>query len=299
MSQTFNAEVHGITAYNKNAELILKVPDISRDYVITVKPEIGIDIDKSLFPDNFNINQCPRSQSWNGNCQGQCNTFSAVVELNRGQIRKYSDNHPSKAGQSYDPKYPSSYYWNFLSFVGQGPASNLPANSNDSNGATRTYNPNNLYGMPKQITDGELGNIRREMATNDRTALMQATSYFVAEPIEDILVGATKMADWLNQRTIERHSSENFLANNAPEQTEVSNTVTSETPIRNREDMFNAFKKHGISTNDASAILQQQGYEHSSDYLKQHPNDFQGLFNLIYNEMGQNKHDEEVGGIEW
>lgn len=263
---TYTANVHGTTKFYDKEAVILQVPDIS-EYLMTIPTVNGVHIDRTFFPTNF-TEKCAKRQDFKANCSGNCDIFNVEIDLIRGQLLD-----PPKSGKNAgvprNPNYPNNYKYEFNGFITSQVATPNPPSIAESISALAPTN---------RLTDGEMQTLRREMATNDRTALMQSTSYFVAEPIEEVLLGATKMADWLNKRTVIRHTGSDWLYPSTKQSEDNPNAV-----IKNRDDMNKEITARGYTGEQCKQALATIGMDSSDDFLAEHPNDYQSLFNLIKN----------------
>jgi len=263
---TYTANIRGTTKFYDKEALIVQVPDIS-EYVMVIPTVNGVNIDRAFFPTNF-VEKCIKREDFKANCDGNCNCdkFDAEIDLIRGQLLD-----PPKSGKNAgiprNPNYPNNYKYEFNGFIASKIATPKPPSIAESISALAPTN---------RLTDGEIQTLRRELATNDRTALMQSTSYFVAEPIEDVLLGATKMADWLNKRTVIRHTGSDWLYPTTKQSKDNPNTV-----IKNRDDMNKEITARAYTAEQCKQALASIGMDSSDDFLAEHPNDYQALFNLI------------------
>ena len=288
---SFNVTVHGTTKFYDKDAVILDVPDIS-NYVGIYPLVKGQSIDLSFFPTNF-VDTCPKKQSFRADCPRTHESFNAVVELIRGELLA-----PTKegvnAGKLRDPQYENNYKWEFSHFSSGDIATNPVAPATPTN-----VSP----GSRGVFTDGELTTIRREMATNDRTGLMNAVSFHVSASDEEILEAAETFATWLNGRTMQRFSDNNFgppsptvdaLGLLPLESEDVSSPSATVADIRNREDLNKAIETKGWKPSDCTEAMVVNGFASSTIYLERNPNDYAGLFNLI------EKHwDSKAGDVPW
>ena len=279
---SFNVTVHGTTKFYDKDAVILDVPDIS-NYVGIYPLVKGQGIDLSFFPSNF-VDTCPKKQSFKAECPRTHESFNAVVELIRGELLPPTKS-GANAGNPRDPQYENNYKWEFSHFSSGDIATNPVAPATPTN-----VSP----GSRGAFTDGELTTIRREMATNDRTGLMQAVSFHVSASDEEILEAAKTFANWLNGRTMQRFSDNNFGPPSPTVDALGLLPPATVDDIRNREDLNRAIEAKGWKPSDCVEAMVVNGFASSGIYLERHPNDYAGLFNLI------EKHwDSKAGDVPW
>lgn len=292
---SFNVTVHGTTKFYDKDAVILDVPDIS-NYVGIYPLVKGQGIDLSFFPSNF-VDTCPKKQSFKAECPRTHESFNAVVELIRGELLPPTKS-GANAGNPRDPQYENNYKWEFSHFSSGDIATNPVAPATPTN-----VSP----GSRGAFTDGELTTIRREMATNDRTGLMQAVSFHVSASDEEILEAAKTFANWLNGRTMQRFSDNNFgppspyvdateavLGLPSPSLREMATEGDWIPLIKNREDLNNAIETKGWKPSDCTDAMKDSNFNSSAHYLDKHPNDYAGLFNLI-----EKYWDSKGGDVPW
>ena len=281
----YNTTVHGTAKFYEQDAIVLSVPDIS-SYVGIYPLVRNGKLDMSGFPIGF-IDNCPKKNDNMASCDDNHQTFEAKVELLRGALMPPTKS-GKRAGQARDPQFDNNYYWTFERFI-EVLAPNTPQVAQKPViGASVTPN--------SSLTEGELVTIRREMATNDRTAIMQSASYFMNEPIEGVILGAEKLANWLNARTCIRHTSKQFgEANQSESPVEVAQPISDNVPtIKNREDMHKAITASGFTAEQCLQALDKMGYENSSDFLSKNPDDFEGMFNQISVVLNSTPKEEEI-----
>lgn len=190
MEMDFNAVIHAVASDGKR--IWLNAPSLSQ-YVESYPIEDAID------PKEYNVisllGHCPKLDDWKSNCDGSCGTLNAKVTLKRGKL---------KQGKTPEQNY--NYRWSIASISISGVTDEHSETLTKSEtGNLFDAEPINTPASPKtsnqstqlgKMDFGDMAQLRRELISNDRTAIIQAGA---EEGWEETAEG---IATWLNQRTV-------------------------------------------------------------------------------------------------
>ena len=289
MGSTYNAEIHGFKKNRYGDQVLLKVADIS-PFVFTANVQ-----DVKSVADLANQvrvgDRCPILDQWDANCNGECSPVETAVEMARQELLPPKKS-GAEAGKSRDPNLDYNYRWEFV-----GVLNSNATKQSDVRGNPTASQPQSVSSKP--ILDGDLNTLRREMGTNDRTALMQAVIKYGDVPTdEQTLETAEKFSTWLNQRSTVRLTSNLVAAFEAegavvtsvkpipdpqPDLDESATVSPEILAIKNREDLDAWITSANINPENIVKALKAQGFTNSGDWLNQNP-DFgiKGLALFIY-----------------
>ena len=301
MGSTYNAEIHGFKKNRYGDQVLLKVADIS-PFVFTANVQ-----DVKSVADLANQvrvgDRCPILDQWDANCNGECSPVETAVEMARQELLPPKKS-GAEAGKSRDPNLDYNYRWEFV-----GVLNSNATKQSDVRGTPTAAQPQSVSSKP--ILDGDLNTLRREMATNDRTALMQAVVKYGDQGKDaETLVTAEIFANWLNTRSTVR------LTSNLVRKAEAEGAVvTSVKPvakqphlddpatvppeilaIKNRADLDAWITSDNIDPANIVKALSDKGFKNSAEYLKTNSDKgVQGLAIFIY----ENVERSDNGDIPW
>lgn len=301
MGSTYNAEIHGFKKNRYGDQVLLKVADIS-PFVFTANVQ-----DVKSVADLANQvrvgDRCPILDQWDANCNGECSPVETAVEMARQELLPPKKS-GAEAGKSRDPNLDYNYRWEFV-----GVLNSNATKQSDVRGNPTASQPQSVSSKP--ILDGDLNTLRREMATNDRTALMQAVVKYGDQGKDaETLVTAEIFANWLNTRSTVR------LTSNLVRKAEAEGAVvTSVKPvakqphlddpatvppeilaIKNRADLDAWITSDNIDPANIVKALSDKGFKNSAEYLKTNSDKgVQGLAIFIY----ENVERSDNGDIPW
>ena len=301
MGSTYNAEILGFKKNRYGDQVLLKVADIS-PFVFTANVQ-----DVKSVADLANQvrvgDRCPILDQWDANCNGECSPVETAVEMARQELLPPKKS-GAEAGKSRDPNLDYNYRWEFV-----GVLNSNATKQSDVRGNPTASQPHSVSSKP--ILDGDLNTLRREMATNDRTALMQAVVKYGDQGKDaETLVTAEIFANWLNTRSTVR------LTSNLVRKAEAEGAVvTSVKPvakqphlddpatvppeilaIKNRADLDAWITSDNIDPANIVKALSDKGFKNSAEYLKTNSDKgVQGLAIFIY----ENVERSDNGDIPW
>ena len=190
MEMDFNAVIHAVASDGKR--IWLNAPSLSQ-YVESYP------IEDAIATNEYNaislLGHCPKLDDWKSNCDGSCGTLNAKATLKRGEL---------KQGKTPEQNY--NYRWSIASISISG----VTGEHSETLNKTETGNiwdlepvaPTASPESPDKSSQlarmdfGDMAQLRRELISNDRTAIIQAGA---EEGWEETAEG---IATWLNQRTV-------------------------------------------------------------------------------------------------
>tara|TARA_R110002012_G_scaffold82500_6_gene208459 strand:+ start:1204 stop:2088 length:885 start_codon:yes stop_codon:yes gene_type:complete len=274
----YNIEIHGTTTYYKKPVLLAKVPEISPYVQNYMLPESGLTDPTSVdaLGAARTLRSCPKIEAWNADCSGACGFFEATAEIVRGELKQNRD------GSKKDPNNDYNYHWTILDIDPmKNTTSERPASTTGSS-------------KPSKISQADMVGLNRELATNDRTALMQAVAYNLPTP-EEILECAERFSSWLNNRSVARFTSPTVQALQGegavvkevrskpsepepePEKEDAPNILPKPSGIASREDLDKWIGINNVKPSEIKNVLSSLGYADSRAYLEVEGKDYATL----------------------
>lgn len=274
----YNIEIHGTTTYYKKPVFLAKVPEISPYVQNYMLPESGLTdpTSQEALATARGLSRCPKINAWNADCDGSCGFFEATAEIVRGELKQNRD------GSKKDPNNDYNYHWTVL----------------DVDPITNTSTPyaasNTGSSKPSKISQADMVGLNRELATNDRTALMQAVAYNLPTP-DEILECAERFSSWLNNRSVARFTSPTVQALQSegavvkevrpkdpepqpePEKEDAPNILPKPSGITSREDLDKWIGINNVKPSEIKNVLSSLGYADSKAYLEVDGKDYTTL----------------------